>query len=153
MNGPNTFPIPGLIAVSINPTSATLKNIRETKEFGVSLAANDQNILASVSGGSTGTETDKIKVLEELGFEFYKAKNIDVMMVKGAALNLECKLIKEIELGSHIMFVGEVVDVIVNDKEPLGMHKGRYWKMETPIEKPPQKELDKINKITEKHSK
>jgi len=107
---------PSLIAVCLAPDHATTANIKKTKVFGVSICAFDQNILSSVSGGSSGKTTDKIKVLEGLGFEFYKAKKIDVMMVKGASMNAECKLVKEIELGDHIMFVGEAVEVSSSDK-------------------------------------
>ena len=65
---------PGLVGVSIGARHATHKNINETKEFGVNLASTEQNVLSSVAGSSSGADFDKIKALEELGFEFYKAK-------------------------------------------------------------------------------
>src|SRR3989344_1725210 len=67
---------PGLIAVCIGLNKATLENIRATKEFGVSIAATDQNVIASVAGGSSGKNVDKIKALKELGFKFYRANKI-----------------------------------------------------------------------------
>ena len=116
-NGPNghdimsaewTFHVsysPGLIAVCINRTDATHENIEKTKEFGVNLAASDQNIISSIAGGYHGNDYDKIKALKELGYKFFKAKKIDVMMVEGAAMSAECKLFKTIELGDHTTFV------------------------------------------------
>ena len=145
---------PGLIAVCLGLKKATVENIRESKEFGISIAATDQNILSSVAGGSSGKDVDKIKVLEELGYKFYKGKKINALMVKDSALNVECKLVKEITLGDHIMFVGEVVDALLsNGKEPLAYHDGKYWKITQTIEKPNEKEREKIKKIIEKHKK
>ncbi len=145
---------PGLIAVCIGLNKATLENIRATKEFGVSIAATDQNVLSSVSGRNSGKDIDKIKALKELGFKFYKAKKIKPLMVEGAVLNIECKLFKEIELGDHVMFVGEVVETSLNKgKEPLAYHKIKYWKIGENIPQPPQNEMDRIKQITQKYSK
>ncbi len=144
---------PGLIMVNVGFNKATEENIKKSKEFGMSLAATDQNIIASVAGGSSGKDTDKIKVLKELGFEFYKARKIDVLMVKGAALNIECKLIKKMKLGDHVMFVGEAVEVSASEKEPLVYCSGKYNKIGEQVQKPPQKEIEKMRKIVEKYKK
>lgn len=145
---------PGLIAVCIRPTDATHQNITKTKEFGVNICAVDQSVMASVAGGYTGREYDKIKVLKELGFEFYKPKKIKAPMVKGAAVNIECKLLKTIPLGDRTMFVGEVVEASNNpDKEPLAYHKGRYWIMNTNVIKPSEAEREGIGKVVEKYKR
>lgn len=145
---------PGLIAVCIWSTDATHENIRKTREFGVNLCAVDQPVLSSVAGGYTGRKYDKIKALKELGFEFYKAKKIKVPIIKGAAVNIECKLIKSIPLGGYTMFVGEVVEATNNpDKEPLAYHKGRYWLMNTNVPKPSDEERQRISNIVEKYKK
>ena len=46
-------------------------------------------------------------------------------------MNAECKLIKqEDQLGDHIMFVGEVIQISADEnKRPLVYHNGRYWKL------------------------
>ena len=145
---------PGLVAVCIRPNDATHDNIGKSREFGVSLCAQDQNVVSSVAGGSSGKGTNKINALKELGFKFFKAKKINVLMVEGAALNAECKLFKSIELGDHTMFVGEVVDAyILGSKIPLVYHGLKYWKFGDQIQKPPQAELDRIKGIVEKHKK
>lgn len=143
---------PGLIAVCLGPKKATLENIRKTREFGVNLASVDQAVMASVSGGSSGKDTDKIAALKELGFRFYKGGKIKVLMVQGAALNAECRLLKEIGLGDHITMVGEVVGASAG-KQPLAYHQGRYWRLDMPVEKISQKEREKVHEIVEKHRK
>ena len=144
---------PALIGVCISPNHASHKNIMETKEFGVNLAAIDQNVASSVSGGSSGSKVDKIAILKELGVEFYPGTKIGALMVKGAALNAECKMIQAIELGTHTMFVGEVVEAAVTDKEPLTYHDGKYWKLTEQIEKTSQEVIDKIKDLKEQKKK
>ena len=144
---------PCLIAAIIHPSDATHTNIMKSKEFGVNLCAHDQNVFASISGKETGKEVDKIQVLQELGVEFYRAHKINVLMMKGAAMNAECKLFKIIELGDHTMFVGEALKISAIDKKPLSYHGRKYWTIGERIPKPPQNELDQISKIIEKYTK
>ena len=122
---------PGLIAVCIGPNKATHENIKQTKEFGVNLCSTDQSIMSSVAGGYTGSRYNKINALKELGFEFYEAKKIKVTMIKGAALNIECILSKEIPLGDHTTFIGEAILASNNaDKVPLAYHGGKVLRSE-----------------------
>ena len=144
---------PGMIAICIDTDEATYSNIKETKEFGVSLCSTSQAVLSSVSGGNTGKEVDKIKALEELGFKFYKGKKIKALMVTDAALNVECKLVEELKLGDHIMMVGEVIEASKTDKEPLAYHQGKYWRISETLPKPPDEERERIKGIVEKHKK
>ena len=145
---------PGLIAVCIGAGKATAENIEETKEFGVSLTSTEQSTLASVSGTTSGKDINKIKALEELGFNFYKAKKINTMMVKDAVLNIECKLVKKLDInGSHIIYIGEVIEASLSkDKTPLAYHKGKYGKVEF-LPKPTDEERKKISEIIKKHKK
>ena len=145
---------PGLIAVSLGQTKATVENIRRSKEFGINLCSSDQSVLSSVAGGYTGAKYDKVNALKELGFEFYKAKRIISLMIKGAAVNIECRLYKEITLGDHITFVGEVIEASSNpDKVPLAYHGGKYWIMDTNLVKPSKEEHERIKKVVEKYSR
>lgn len=144
---------PGLVMVNIGFGKATEENILESGEFGVSLAASDQNVATSIAGGSSGRDVDKIRVLKGLGIEFYKAKKIKTLLVKGATLNLECRLIKAEKTGDHTMFVGEVVEASASGKEPLVYHGLKYWTFGEQIKKPGEETLAKINKLVEKHRK
>lgn len=142
---------PGLIAVCIRSNDATYDNIQQTKEFGVNICASDQATVSNISGIYTRKEVDKINALKELEFKFYKANKIKTLMLEGAVVNIECKLVKEIPFGSHTMFVGEVVETLLNpDKEPLAYNKGKYWLLDKNIPKPSAEELEKINKIINK---
>lgn len=144
---------PGIIAVCLGMDRTTRENILATNEFGVSIAAAGQNVMASVAGGSHGRDVDKISALKELGFKFYQAKKIKTLMVEGAALNVECKVVKVIELGDHTTFVGEVQEAQAGNEEPLIYHGLKYWKPGESIPKPAEAELEKIKKAVEKFRK
>jgi flavin reductase (DIM6/NTAB) family NADH-FMN oxidoreductase RutF len=144
---------PGLIAVSLGPTKTTVKNIRASKEFGINLCATDQTTIASVAGGYSGKDYDKINALKDLGFQFHRATSIDVLMVKGASLSVECKLFKEVTFGDHVMLIGGVSEAIHNtNKESLIYNNGKYWSLQ-PIAKPNEETRQSIKDILEKHKK
>jgi flavin reductase (DIM6/NTAB) family NADH-FMN oxidoreductase RutF len=144
---------PGLIVVCIRAGGATHENIIHSKKFGVGLGSEEQNVLASLSGGHKGKEYDKISALKELGYGFYDGKKIKAPMVRGAVVNIECKLVKVVEIGSHTIFVGEVLDAVKNPGAPLALHEGKYWKMTQPIEKPTKEEREKMEAVFDSHTK
>ena len=145
---------PGLVAVCIGPGKATHENIKSSKEFGIGLASSEQAAISSIAGGNTGSQVDKIKALEDLGYRFSQAKKINALMIEGAVLNLECKLFKEIPLGDHTMFVGEVIEASINqDKAPLALHGGKYGQVIHDVQKPSQNDRDKISTVIAKHRK
>ena len=143
---------PGLIAVCFGANRTTLDNIRAAKKFGISLAASDQNLISSVAGTTKGKEIDKISALKELGFKFYEGKS-GILMVNGAALNAECRVVEEIQLGDHTMVVGEVIELKIGDKEPIAYHQGKYGMLDTNVQKPSNAESEKISAIIESHRK
>ena len=145
---------PGLIAVNIHLSDATAENIMKSKEFGVNIAAESQNVVCSIAGGYTGKEVNKIEVLKELGIEFYKARKIDVLMVKDATMNAECKIVEQMELGDHIMFVGKAIEITTDENtRPILYHSGKYYKVGDNVSKSHQEVLDKIKQLVEKYRK
>ena len=147
---------PSLIAINVHGDDATAENINRSKEFGVNLAAEDQNILSSIGGRYSGKELDKVALLKEIGITFYEAKSIKALMIRGAAMNAECKLVKQEEIGDHIMFIGEVTDISADENiKPLVYHNGRYLRLDdnNRIPKPSQEILDKVEEIAKRYVK
>ena len=133
---------PTLIAINVRGDDATAENITHSKEFGVNLAADDQNIL------------DKIGLFKELGVIIYKAKSIKTLMIRGAAMNAECKLVKQEDLGDHVMFIGEVTEISADENvKPLVYHNGKYWRLDdnNKIPRPSQELLERVEQITKKY--
>jgi flavin reductase (DIM6/NTAB) family NADH-FMN oxidoreductase RutF len=148
---------PSLITANIRGHDTTAQNIKESKEFGVNVAAENQNVICSIVGKYKGIHVDKIAILKEAGIAaFYNAKSISkrVPMLVGAAMNAECKLVKQEELGDHIMFVGEVIEILADENiRPLLYHNGRYWLLGEAIIKPQPDILNRIEELAKKYSR
>jgi flavin reductase (DIM6/NTAB) family NADH-FMN oxidoreductase RutF len=145
---------PPLIMVNGEVGDATLENILETQEFGINLASEVQNVVASVSGRYSGKKVNKISLLKDLGFEFYDGEMIQAPMLKGSALNAEMKLIKHENMGDHVILIGEVLKSSVDESmKPLIYTGGKFWKTGENLLKPSQEVLDKISKLAEKYKK
>ena len=72
-------------------------------------------------------------------------------MLVGAAMNAECKLVKQEELGDHIMFVGEVIEISADENiRPLLYHNGRYWRLGEATIKPQPDILNRIDELAKK---
>ena len=142
---------PSLFAVSIGKGKTTAENIEKTKEFGISICAEDQSVVASIAGGSHGQNVDKIAVMKGIGIKFSKGKKTSVLLVEGSAMTVEYKLVKTVPSGDHTLFIGEVVEISGSNKEPLVYHGGKYFKIGERIQKPNEEMLNKINKLVEKH--
>lgn len=78
---------------------------------------------------------------------------MDLLMLTGACINAECKLVEILELGDHPLLIGEIENVTANDKQPLSYFQGRYHKIGEEIQKPSQEYRDKIKQLTQLFSK
>ena len=162
-HGPNimaaewTFQIsydPSLIAVSVGPKKATHDNIVSSKCFGVTIADVNQNILASLAGGYSAREIEKIAFLQELGFVFRKAEHMDVWMPEGGMMQAECALVDQKIQGDHVVFIGRTLSVSADPtKHPLVYHRGQYWGIGEHVPKPSPEEREMTRQIAEKHRK
>lgn len=113
---------PMLIAIFIHD-SPTLWNIRDRMTFGVNIASGDQAQLVNIAGGYSGTEIDKLAIPGI--FRVYPGK--DVPMLRGCALNAECKVKAIQEMGDHVMVTGQIVRASFDDKKyPLIYTRGNY---------------------------
>src|SRR6185312_14710353 len=136
---------PVLIAVFIHKGSQTLKNIENTKEFGVNVASKEQTAEISVAGGYSGFEIDKMS-LENI-FKTFVPQKIKTPMITGCTINAECNLVRKEKLGDHVMLVGKVVHIKHDDtKSPLLYHRGRYFGLGSMVE--PDRQEVVTNKST-----
>lgn len=105
---------PPLVYVSIRPSRHSYEIIKQTKEFVINIP--DGNLVweTDFCGTKSGKDTDKFE-MAKLTKE--QCKIVKASGIKECPISLECKL-KEIKpLGSHDMFIGEVV--CVNAKEDI----------------------------------
>lgn len=99
---------PPLVYVSIRPSRYSYKIIKKTKEFVINIP--DENLVWTTDfcGTKSGKDTDKFK---EAHLTKEACRLVKAPAIKECPISLECKL-KEIKpLGSHDMFIAEVVSV------------------------------------------
>ena len=102
---------PPMISVSLRKDRWSHSLITASGEFVVNLP--DENMARALDfcGVRSGRDTDKAK---ETGLSYIPADRMEnAPAVAGAPLSLCCKARQTLELGSHDMFIGEVVSVMV----------------------------------------
>ena len=103
---------PPMLTVSIRPERYSYDIIRETGEFVVNLVTKDLVFATDYCGVKSGREVDKFK---EMHLTPLASQKIGAPGIAESPVNIECKVVKELPLGSHTMFVAEVVNVTVED--------------------------------------
>lgn len=104
---------PVMVSISVRKERFSHRIIAETGEFVINLVTQDLVYATDYCGVKSGRDVDKFKMmnLTPVAINGVKAKAIGE-----SPLSLACR-VKEIkELGSHDMFIAEVVGVMVDDK-------------------------------------
>jgi len=97
---------PPIIAIGINKKRYSYNLIEEHGEFAINYPRKDQIRDVDYCGTRTGKEVNK---WVELGLKKEKGSIIEVPLIKEFPLNMECKVVNKVELGSHVCYFGEVV--------------------------------------------
>lgn len=119
---------PMLISVFIHEGSDTLENIKNTKQFGVNVASEKQSTLASIAGGYSRKEIDKLSIRDS--FQVLKSKKIRIPLIAGCLINAECELFSIKKIGDHVMIVGKIISIRYDEtKKPLAYHRNRYFRI------------------------
>ena len=104
---------PATVYISVRPTRYSYNIIKEQKEFVINLTTKELAKTTDWCGVKTGAKVDKFK---EMNLHKEKAKYVKCPMIKESPVSVECK-VKEIkELGSHHMFVAEVLAINADEK-------------------------------------
>jgi len=104
---------PPIIAISINPKRHSYKLIEKHEEFVINYPAKDQLREMDYCGTRSGRDVNK---WNELNLTKEQGDVVEVPMVKEFPWNMECKVIKRVELGSHVCYFGEVVATHSDEK-------------------------------------
>jgi len=100
------------IAVSIRPSRYTYRNLMEKREFTVSIPPVGFMAEADFFGIASGEDTDKFA---RTGLTPIRSTLIDAPYVREFPVVLECRVIKKLEIGTHVQFVGQILDVKIDD--------------------------------------
>ena len=111
---------PPMITVAIKPERLSYKYIKETMEFAVNLPSRNLTKIVDLCGVKSGKDFNKIK---QCNLELEKSEKISVPCIKECAVNMECHVKSIIPLGSHHLFIAEILSVHVD--ETLIDNKGK----------------------------
>ena len=128
---------PPMLTISVRPERHSYQMIKETGEFVVNLTTEELTFATDYCGVKSGRDTDKWK---DTGLTKAPATKVSVPLIQESPVNLECKVVRIDELGSHHMFLAEVVAVDVSSEyfdekdtfhlskaKPMAYSHGRYY--------------------------
>ena len=104
---------PAMVYISVRPSRHSYNIIKESGEFVINLTTQDLAYATDWCGVKSGAQVDKFK---EMHLTKEKANFVKCPMIKESPVSVECR-VKEIkELGSHHMFVAEVLGINADEK-------------------------------------
>lgn len=99
---------PPYLGVSIRPNRWTYGGIEKNKAFTINFPKASQAKEVDFMGLFSGRELDK---LARASFTAVKCETVNAPYIEECPVHAECRLEKEIELGTHTLFVGLILDI------------------------------------------
>ena len=112
---------PPMLYISVRPQRYSYDILCETGEFVVNLTTKKLAKATDYCGVRSGRDVDKFK---ETGLTAVPALHVKAPMIAESPVNIECRVTEKKELGSHHMFLAEVLAVHVD--EGYLDEKGRF---------------------------
>lgn len=104
--------IPAMISISLNRNHYTCDGIRQNNSFSINIPSAEMLAVTDYCGIVSGKQVDKSKF-----FSTFYGKLNDAPMIEECPINVECKVIKELDLGgTNITIIGEVVETYSEEK-------------------------------------
>ncbi|MCM3723240.1 flavin reductase family protein [Solibacillus sp. FSL W7-1472] len=107
---------PKLVVISIGEKAKFLEKVSQSKKYTVNILAEDQEHYSRHFAGRPG---------EAVEFEILAEQPV----LKGAIAQLTCEVVSEHVEGDHTLFIGKVVDLRLEEKDPLLFFGGKYRKL------------------------
>lgn len=102
---------PPMTYVSIRPSRHSYEIIKKSREFVINLTTSALCEATDFCGVKSGADTDKIKTAR-LAIE--PASKVACPLLTDSPLSLECRVVEIKELGSHHMFIAEILAVDID---------------------------------------
>jgi len=106
---------PSLIAISIDEKASMYHKLQKTKKFGLSILAEDQKEISMIYAKQMAKDRE---------IPYRRLDNIPV--VTDSIATLSCHVKDTAKAGDHMIFIAEVTDLTVNEKEPILFFGGKY---------------------------
>jgi flavin reductase (DIM6/NTAB) family NADH-FMN oxidoreductase RutF len=104
---------PPCAGVAIRQSRLTFENLTRKKAFTLNVPKTSQAAEVDYLGIVSGKKEPK--KLAAAGMKTVKADKVDAPILVDCPVNLECRLVEQTALGSHTWFVGEILEVHVDE--------------------------------------
>ena len=104
---------PPCVTISLRKATYTYGNIMARQAYTISVPSEQYVREADYFGLATGREVDKFK---ETGLTPVRSELVDAPYVGEFPMILECRVIHHYEIGLHTHFVGEIMDVKIEEE-------------------------------------
>ncbi len=112
---------PPMLMVAVSEPHLTASMIRQAGKFTVSVLKSSQKAEALACGTVSGRKADKTSLVEA---EYTES---GIPMVKGAAAQMECKVLDVNDKTNHLMFIAEVTEASYSSDDVLLYHKKEFF--------------------------
>ena len=103
---------PPMVAVAIRPRRYTHRGIRQNWTFSVNIPSVDLVKETDYCGIVSGAEVDKVAACN---FTVFYGKLGNAPLIEQCPINLECRVVQILELGSHSLIVGQVEETHISE--------------------------------------
>ncbi len=131
---------PPMVSISVRKERYSYELIKNKGEFIINIPNRKLAFVTDLCGVKSGRDNDKFSLT---GLTAETASNVSVPLIKECPVNIECRVKHVISLGSHDMFISEIVAVnvdesLIDEKGKMDMGKadlicyshGEYWSLE-----------------------
>lgn len=101
---------PPAIAVAVRPERYTFKGISAQGVFSINIPSAQMVEKVDYCGIYSGRKFDKSQIFR---VEFGRLNTAP--LIQECPVNLECRVIHTLDLGSHILFIGEIIETYIDD--------------------------------------
>lgn len=104
---------PPMVSISVRPERYSYNIIKETREFVINLTTKELAYATDYCGVKSGRDVDKFAAMK---LTPSKAEFVKAPLIEESPVNIECRVTQVIPLGSHDMFIAEVLAVHADEK-------------------------------------
>ncbi len=113
---------PPLCYISVRPSRHSFKIIKKYGEFVINLTTKSLAFATDWCGVKSGADVNKF---EKMGLTPVAATMVKAPLIRESPVNIECRVLEIKELGSHHMFISEVLAVNA-DEELVDKKTGQF---------------------------
>jgi len=110
---------PYMVAISVCKERYTHSLISQGGEFVLSFPTVDMKEEVLYCGTHSGRDVDKLK---ESNLKTRPAKRVNPPLIDKCNINLECKVVDQLDTGSNTIFVGEILTAYISEQPQKGLY-------------------------------